>query len=113
MKEITYEDFEKVQIHVGTIIRVEDYPEARKPTYKLWIDLGEEIGEKKSTSQLTVLYSKEDLLGKQVLCVCNFPPRQVGKFMSEVLTLGFYAGDDGEIVIAQPERNVKNGSRLL
>lgn len=113
MKEITYEDFEKVQIHVGTIIKIEDYPEARKPTYKIWIDLGDEIGEKQSTSQLTVLYSKEELLGKQVLCVCNFPPRQVGKFMSEVLTLGFYAGDDGEIVIAQPERNVKNGSRLL
>ncbi len=113
MKEITYEDFEKDQMHVGTIIRIEDFPEARKPTYKLWIDLGPEIGEKQSTSQLTVLYKKEDLLGKQVICVCNFPARQVGKFMSEVLTLGFYAGDDGEVVIAQPEREVKNGSRLL
>jgi len=113
MKQIEYQDFEKIEIRVGTIIRIDDYPEARKPTYKLWIDLGPEIGEKQSTSQLTVLYSKEDLLGKQVLCVCNFLPRQVGKFLSEVLTLGFYAGDNGEVVIAQPERTVKNGSRLL
>lgn len=113
MEQISYQQFEDVEIRVGTIVRVEEYPEARKPTYKLWIDLGPEIGEKQSTSQLTILYTKEDLLGKQVLCVCNFAPRQVGKFMSEVLTLGFYAGDNGEVVLAQPERSVENGSRLL
>lgn len=111
--EITYQEFENVQICVGTITKVEEYPEAHKPTYKLWIDLGEKLGIKQSTSQLTVLYPKEDLLGRQVLCVCNFPPRQVGKFMSEVLTLGFYAGEHGEVVLAAPERTVANGSRLL
>ena len=87
--EIGIEDFMKVDVRVGTIIDVQDYPEARKPAYKLWIDFGEEIGTKKTSAQCTANYSKDDLMGRQVAAVVNFPPRQIGKFMSEVLTLGF------------------------
>lgn len=110
MQTITWSDFEKVELRVGTIMEVQDFPEAKKPAYKLKIDCGPEIGVKKSSAQITKLYSKEDLLGKQVLCVVNFSPRQIGPFMSEVLTTGFVQGD--EVVLAVPERPVPNGAKL-
>lgn len=110
--QITWEDFEKVELRVGTIVEVNDFPKARKPAYKLLIDLGEEIGLKKSSAQITKLYTKEDLLGKQVVCVTNFPPRQIADFMSEVLTTGF-PDENGDIVLTQPERKVPNGSKLF
>lgn len=112
MVEITYNDFEKVEIRVGTIIEVDDFPEARVPAYKLTIDFGAEICLKKSSSQLTDNYSKENLKGRQVLAVVNFPPRQVGKFMSEVLTLGFY-DTDNKVVLAGPDNVIPNGTKLL
>ncbi len=109
MSQITWKDFENIDIRSGTVVNIEDFPEAKRPAYKLWIDLGE-LGVKKSSAQLTKLYKKEGLLGKQVLCVCNFPPKQVGNFISEVLTTGFVMGD--EVVLAQPEIKVPNGSKL-
>ncbi len=110
MEKISWNDFEKVQIVVGTIIRIEDYPEAKKPAYKLWVDFGE-IRIKKSSAQITKFYEKEDLVGKQIIGVINFPPKQIGNFVSEFLTTGF-VGDNGEVILAQPERKVKNGSKL-
>ena len=110
MPEITWEEFERVELRAGTIVKVEDFPEARRPSYKLWIDLGE-LGVMKSSAQITRLYRKEELLGKQVICVTNFSPKQVGPFVSEVLTTGFIL-DDGQVVIAVPEREVPNGTRL-
>ena len=110
MKEITWQEFEDVDLRVGTIIKIDDFPEAKKPAYKLEIDLGE-LGIKKSSAQLTKLYKKEDLINKQVLCVVNFPKKQIGSFMSEVLTTGFVL-ENGEVVLAQPERKVPNGSKL-
>lgn len=107
---ITWEDFEKVEIRVGTIVEVQDFPEARRPAYKIKVDLGE-LGIKKSSAQVTDLYSKEDLLNLQVLCVCNFPPKQVGKYMSEVLVTGFY-NQDKHVVLSTVERKVPNGSLL-
>ena len=106
---ISWDDFEKVDLRVGTITQVDDYPEARKPAYKLLIDLGE-LGIKKSSAQITKLYNKEELVGKQVLCVTNFPPKQIGKFISEVLTTGFVDGED--VVLAVPDNKVQNGSKL-
>ena len=106
----TIEDFNKIDIRVGTVVKIEDFPEAKKPTYKLWIDFGE-FGIKKSSAQFFKLYSKEDLLGKQVICVTNLQPRQVANFISEVLTTGFVL-DKGEVVLAIPERKVPNGLKL-
>ena len=107
----TIEDFLKLDIRVGTVVRAADFPEARKPAIRLWIDFGGELGEKKSSAQITANYTAESLVGKQVLAVVNFPPRQIGPMRSEVLTLGVSDGK-GEIVLIAPDLNVPNGSRL-
>lgn len=111
MEQITWQEFEKVQLRVGTVVAVEDFPEARKPAYKLKVDFGE-FGVKQSSVQITLLYSKEELLGRQVVGVLNFPKKQIANFFSEVLITGF-AQEDGAIVLAQPERKVPNGSKLF
>jgi tRNA-binding protein len=112
MPEIAYADFEKVDVRVGTIVEVLPFPEARKPAYKLKIDFGEKIGVKKSSAQITTHYTAEALLGKQVAAVVNFPPRQIGPFMSEVLTLGF-PDDSGGVVLIGPSLPVPNGGKLF
>lgn len=111
MSEISFDDFLKVDVRVGTVLRAEPYPEARKPAIKLWIDFGGEIGEKKTSAQITAHYTVERLIGKQVLAVVNFAPRQIGKFMSEVLVLGM-PDENGAIVLVGPDQNVPVGGRL-
>ena len=109
---ITFDDFQRVDVRVGTITAVEPFPDARKPAWKLRIDFGPAIGIKTSSAQITRTYTPEMLLGRQIAAVVNFPPRQIGKFMSEVLTLGFPDGD-GHVVLIGPERAVPNGGRLF
>ena len=109
---ITYADFEQVDIRVGRITRAEPYPEARKPAYKLWVDFGAEIGEKRSSAQITVHSSLEELVGRQVLAVVNFPPRQIGKVLSEVLVLGL-PDADGQVVLIGPGQDVPLGGKLF
>lgn len=110
MEQITWKDFEKVELRAGTIVEVQDFPEARKPAYKLKIDFGE-LGIKQSSAQIKDLYSKEQLLGRQILGVVNFPPKRIATFSSEVLTTGFYL-PSGEVVLLHPERKVPNGAKL-
>ncbi|SFP80189.1 tRNA-binding protein [Tranquillimonas alkanivorans] len=112
MSEITFDDFLKVDIRVGCITRAEPYPEARKPAIKLWVDFGPEFGEKKSSAQITKHYAPETLPGKRVMAVVNFPPRQIGKVMSEVLVLGV-PDEDGEVVLLTPDKDVPLGGRLF
>jgi len=109
--EITFDDFMKVEINAGTIIRAEPFPEARKPAIKLWIDFGDQIGEKKSSAQITAHYDPESLIGTQVVAVTNFPPRQIGPFMSEVLVLGF-EDPQGAITLLRPDHAVDKGARM-
>lgn len=111
LNQIQFCDFLKVDIRAGTIIKVEDYPEARKPAYKLEIDFGP-LGKKRSSAQITHYYSKNELLGKQIIAVINFPPKQIGKFVSEVLTLGL-PDENGSVILAEPSKNVPNGSKLF
>ena len=111
MAQITYHDFEKVDMRIGKIIKVEDFTKAHKPAYKIWIDFGD-LGVKKSSAQITALYRKEDLPGQPVIAVTNFPPRQIADFMSEVLILGVVLDQD-EVVLIQPDREVPSGKRIL
>ena len=112
MDTITWDDFEAVQLRIGTILQAEPFPKARKPAYQLLIDFGPEIGHKKSSAQITVHYTPEELIGRQVVAVTNFPPRQIANFFSEVLVTGF-ADAEGNIVLAGPDRDVPNGARLI
>ncbi|MEM7597566.1 MAG: tRNA-binding protein [Pseudomonadota bacterium] len=109
--EITFDDFMKVDIRVGRVVRAEPFPEARKPAIKLWVDFGEEIGEKKSSAQLTAHYTPESLIGRQVMAVVNFPPRQIGPVRSEILVLGV-SDAEGGIVLLAPDQEVPLGSRM-
>lgn len=111
MGQIDWKDFQKIDIRVGTIIEVEDFPEAQRSAYKLWVDLGEELGVKKSSAQITDLYSKDELLGKQVLAVVNFPPKQIGPIMSECLVTGLHQ-PDGSVVLSTVDKALPNGTRL-
>ena len=111
MAEISFDDFLKVDIRVGRVTRAEPFPEARKPAIKLWVDFGPGIGEKKSSAQLTAHYTPEGLVGRQVVAVVNFPPRQIGKFMSEILVLGV-PDAEGEVVLIRPDHDVPIGGRL-
>ncbi|CAM1643733.1 MULTISPECIES: tRNA-binding protein [Bartonella] len=112
MAEISFDDFLKVDIRVGKIIEAKAFPEARKPAYKLKIDFGKEIGVKLSSAQITVHYKLDELVGREVLCVVNFPPRQIGPFMSEVLTLGL-PDENGAVVLLEPSKEVPVGGRIF
>ena len=112
METIAWDDFARVELRVGTITKVEPFPEARKPAYKVWADFGPETGEKKTSVQITALYAPEELIGRQIIGVVNFPVKQVGPFRSEFLLTGF-ADANGDVVIAAPERAVPNGARLM
>lgn len=111
MADISFDDFLKVDVRVGTVTRAEVFPEARSPAIKMWVDFGDEIGERKTSAQVTVHYTPADLIGRQVMAVVNFPPRQIGKFMSEVLVLGL-PDAEGAIVLATPEKTVPDGGRM-
>jgi tRNA-binding protein len=111
MNSIGWTDFEKIELRAGTVLKVEEFPEARKPAYKLWIDFGEEIGTLRSSAQIKDLYSQEEILERQVICVVNFPPKQIGPFVSECLVTGLYR-EDGQVVLAVPDKEVQNGARL-
>lgn len=111
MNTVTLSDFEAIEMRAGTIKRVEPFPEAHKPAYKIWVDLGDELGVKQSSAQITELYDPDELVGTQVVCVANLPSRRVGPFMSEVLVTGFYR-EDGAVVLTRPETEVPNGARL-
>lgn len=111
MAEITWQHFEQVEMRAGTVVEVADFPEARKPAYKIAVDFGPGIGIRRTSAQVTSLYAKEDLLGRQVMGVLNFPPKQIGPVRSEFLLAGFYR-EDGSVVLAIPERPVQNGARL-
>ena len=106
----TFSDFEQLDIRTGTIIDVKDFPQARNPAFQLWIDFGP-LGIKKSSAQITKLYSRDELKGKQIIAVVNFPPRQIASFVSEVLVLGVY-GNDKEVILLQADRSVENGSKI-
>jgi len=110
--EISFDDFLKTDVRTGTVTKAEPYPEARKPAIKLWIDFGPEIGEKKTSAQLTKHYTPEALVGRQIVGVVNFPPRQIGKFMSEVLVLGV-PDTEGEVVLLSPDASVPDGGRVF
>ncbi|MFT4862770.1 MAG: tRNA-binding protein [Pseudohongiellaceae bacterium] len=112
MDEISWADFEKVELRIGTVLEVEEFPQARRPAWKLTIDFGAEIGVKRSSAQITVLYQREDLIGKQVVAVVNFPKKQIGPFMSDCLVTGF-ANESGAIVLVSPDSAVPNGAKLL
>lgn len=111
MPEISWEQFEAVEMRAGTVLAVEDFPQARKPAFKITVDFGADLGIRRTSAQVTNLYSKEELVGRQVLGVVNFPPKQIGPVRSEFLLAGFYR-DDGAVVLAVPERPVQNGARL-
>ncbi|MGH8371782.1 MAG: tRNA-binding protein [Gammaproteobacteria bacterium] len=111
MEPISWQDFEKVELRVGTVLKAEPFPEARKSAYKLTVDFGTEIGIRKSSVQITVHYDMDDLVGRQVLGVVNFPPKRIGPFMSECLICGFYR-EDGSVILAVPDKPVPNGARL-
>jgi len=110
MNEISWSDFERVDMRVGTVLRAEPFPEARKPAYKLWIDLGP-LGEKRSSAQITDRYRPEELVGRQVVCVVNFAPKRIGSFVSEVLVMGAYA-DGGQVILLRPDHDVQQGNRI-